>query len=553
MRIWCRDHQSWLAFKTVNHDRFLVSPDGYFIELPDGSLTRISPRTCFPVISHLPSVPVSQLTARQEFGAEAYFIAAPLRPTVGEPPVPISLEALLIDPLDGFGGNGKLVSAERAVMLRTLENGVITRTTLGNILTRKNKSSESAGEVLIDNALCQWESILAHCLDVSPASKLDPPVLRALGERREWELLGEILVALRKINRTDLEYALKLKKDAMPALGQILTAMGACTNDDVKRCLKIQKHMKEGGNESIALIGKLLVSQKVITETDLNEALWKQHVSRQPLRQILLQMGACTETQIDAETPPEGEDFQQSVDETVLGQRLMKANLLSKEQLDDALRIQVRGRQVLGELLVSYQMCKNEDVEEVLTLQKDVRDAYRNGLERLGALLIEKAKVPARYVEEALESQHLGRQPLGAVLVSIGACAAHDVNLALEIQESWRAQSKQAADRLGEVLVEKRVVDAQKLQEPLLQHLREEKPLGRLLVENGVCKPEQIVGVLIERDQDRQKKFIQFLSAEAKRATPPPQAQSEKAPADGQKAVRKLSALSRARKQKDKN
>ena len=48
-RIWCRKNDAWLSFKTVTQDRFLVNPEGYFIELPDGSLTRISPRTTFPV------------------------------------------------------------------------------------------------------------------------------------------------------------------------------------------------------------------------------------------------------------------------------------------------------------------------------------------------------------------------------------------------------------------------------------------------------------------------------------------------------------------------
>src|SRR5579883_3680310 len=66
-RIWCRKNQAWLSFKTVNQERFLVNPDGYFIELPDGSLTRISPRATFTIIDRLPSIIISQLAVRKQF------------------------------------------------------------------------------------------------------------------------------------------------------------------------------------------------------------------------------------------------------------------------------------------------------------------------------------------------------------------------------------------------------------------------------------------------------------------------------------------------------
>lgn len=544
-----------MSFKTKKRERFLVSPDGYFLELPDGSLSRVSPRACCPIVDHISVWPLSELAPRPDFGADVYFVGVPLRPCEGDQPFAVSLDQILCDPLDGRQKKQNITGAERAVLLRMLENGVINKKSVETILGRRDHSGETAGQILISNGLCHWEAMLAQCLDISPAARIDPPVLRALSERREWELLGEVLISLGKINRTDLEYALKLKREAMPALGQILTAMGACRNEDVKRCLKIQRQLQEGaGHESIALIGNLLVQQNVISQKDLKEALWKQQVSRQPLREILVQMGACNEQQLDECSLAQGTDFQQAVDEGALAQRLLKMRIITRSQLDDALRIQQRGRQVLGELLVNYNLCKAEDIEEVLSLQNDVRDAYRSGLERLGSLLIAKAKVPARFVEEALESQSIGRQPLGAVLVAVGACTAHDISNGLEIQKRWRALVKHGGDRLGEVLVHKRVITAEELQEPLLQHLREEKPLGRLLVESGICTPEAIIGVLLERDQQRQRKFAEFLESHACKLAPPPMDDRREKPIaiDGKTVLRKMAAISRARQSKDK-
>lgn len=510
-RIWCRQNEAWLSFKTVTQDRYLVNPDGYFIELPDGSLTRISPRTTFPIVDRFPTIVLDSLVPRKQFGEDAFFISVPMRSSSRQEPHKVTIDDIHQDPLEAYQVVTPLVGLEKYVLLRLIENGTVAFVDLQRILNIRNETGKTVGEIVITEGLCQWEAMLGQCLDIRPPSRLDPPNLRTLMERREWELTGEILFALDLINRTDLEHALKIKRDGQQALGQILTAMGACRSEDVAHCLNVQEQMKYADHEGVVLIGKLLVSQNIISEGDLEEILWKQRVARQPLGRILVSMGACSQREIDQYEAVHANGFQQSVDEAAMGNYLVKTDTITKTQLEEALRIQQRGRQVLGEMLVTLGMCGETDIQKIVSLQKEVRDAFKSGVQRLGDLLIASGRVPAHIVDEALRTQSIGRQPFGAILVALKACAGDDVNMALDIQHKWRARPKDPGDRLGEVLVRHRILTEAQLEAPLLRHMREEKPLGRILVEEGICTPESIVGALIDRDHARQEQFFAYV------------------------------------------
>lgn len=519
-RIWCRKNEAWLSFKTVRHERFLVNPEGYFIELPDGSLTRISPRTTFPIVDRFPSIPVDEIAPRKQFGDDAFFISVPLRTQNRQDPQKIPVEDLLQDPLDSLKITSPLEAMERFLLLRVIENGIVPLSEIQKLLEERETSGASVGEIVIHRGICHWETLLGQCLDIRPPSRLDPPSLRTLIERREWELIGEILISLEKINRTELEHALKIKREGNQALGQILTAMGACKKEDIQHCLRIQEHIKQADKDGIVLIGKLLVSQGVISEADLEEVLWKQRVARQPLGRILVSMGACPQREIDYYESQHAGAFQQSVDEAQMGNHLVKTETITKTQLEEAMRIQQRGRQVLGEMLVTLGMCTDNDIEAIVNLQREVRDAFRSGVQRLGDLLIRQGKAPQQLVEEALRTQSIGREPFGSILVAMQTCSQEDVQEAVEVQGKWRTRPAEPGDRLGEVLVRSGIISEAQLEEPLLEHMRDEKPLGRILVEHRVCKPEAIIGALIDRDNKRQDQFLTYVRGHLQNGEP---------------------------------
>src|SRR6185437_658958 len=138
-----------------------------------------------------------------------------------------------------------------------------------------------------------------------------------------------------------------------------------------------QETLKLADHEGVVLIGKLLVTQGIISESDLEEVLWKQRVARQQLGRILVSMGACSQGEIDQYESLNTSSFQQAVDEAALGSFLVKTDTITKTQLEEALRIQQRGRQFLGEMLVALGFCSKSDVDACVSLQKDVRDAHK--------------------------------------------------------------------------------------------------------------------------------------------------------------------------------
>ena len=531
-------NDSWLSFKTLGKDRYLINPSGYFIELPDGSLTPISPRVTFPVFDRFPSVPFETLSIRTQYGDDARFVSVPIIVPREVEPTKIEVEQLMVDPLDQLQFPEKLVPIERYVLLRALETGLVSQTGFNKMVELRARF-RTIGSALISGGICQWESLLGFCLDTRPPSRLDPPSLRTLIERREWELTGEILVALGRINRTHLEFALKIKRDGSQALGQILTAMGACKDDDIDRCLNIQNAVKDPPGGEVALIGKLLVGQGIIAEEDLEDALRNQRIARQPLAKILVSMGACSQRDIDSFARVSGVGFQSEIDDVALGNYLTKTDTITKTHLEEALRIQQRGRQVLGELLVSMGLCSAVDIENVIVFQREVRDTYRSGVEKLGSILIHCGKVPPTKVDEAVKLQSIGRQPFGAILVALGACTADDVMEALNIQQQWRATDHSSGDRLGEVLIRQGILSEEKLEEPLLEHMRDEKPLGRILIDRSICSPEQIIEALIERDHKRQYEFLEYVKGSQK----PPTTTSEQETADKNDPGKKSSSI----------
>ncbi len=511
LRIWCRTRDAWLSFHNHSQDRFLIGKQGYFLELPDGSLTPFSPRVAFPDVERFPSVLIEDIEIQRQFGPSAYFIYVPdSGPRTGKPGT-VNPDDLVCDLSATMPWLGDLDPLERYVAARLYDSGVVPPAELSRVVPLR-RPGRTFGRTLIDTGLCGWEQMLAACLDSRSATRLDPPALRALGYRKEWELTGEILLSMRKITRTQLESALKIKRDGSQALGQILTSMGACSEEDIEEGLRLQKAVREDHGSGVGLVGQLLVSQGVISPIALDEALRNQKVGRQSMESILIAMGACRQRDVDDFTQShKWHTFQGAIDDVALGEWLLKIGTISRQQFNEAMRMQTRGRQVLGEMLVSMKFCTTSDIERMIKLQKDLRESYASGVERLGGLLVKQGKLDLTTLDRALSVQSIGRQPIGAILVAMNPCDADDVTAALDIQADWRRRTYQPNDRLGDVLVASGVITPEELAKVLPLHMESKGPLGRILVEQELVAPEQVIDALLERDLQRQLEFQQFL------------------------------------------
>jgi hypothetical protein len=499
---------------SADGDRYLVGANGYFVELSSGSLAPIGVRAAFPLVDRFPSLGLDDLSVKNGFGPNTKLLSVPASGSRSGRPNPVEVdrlveELMLICPQDSF-----LMPVERYIALRILEAGAIGQADLKNIAANR-ADNDTLGQALIAAGVIDWETLLTICLDVRPASRLDPPSMRTIAQRREWELIGEILIAMRKLNRTKLEEALQIKREGNRAIGEILTSMGACTEEDIRKCLELQDEMKHSVGAGVALIGQLLISRGVITFDSLESAIRNQKVGRQSLERILRAMGACTERDVQDFARANGwHSFQDEIDDVRLGHWLEKVGTISRQQLEEALRIQERGRQVLGELLVSLRLCSSFDIQQALSMQKEIREDYKTGVEKLGSILIKNRKVDQSKIDEALRLQSTGRQKIGSILVALRSCTEDDVEQALAIQRRWREHSETVRDRLGEVLLADGVLSEADLNQALSRHTADKLPLGRVLVDQRICTPEQIVSALVSRDYDRQLRFRDFLNRE---------------------------------------
>lgn len=520
MRIWCRKFDAWLSFSTASADRYLIGEGGYFVELSDGTLVPVNPRVVFPTVDWFSSVSVDDLAVQSQFGPDVRLISVPASGPRSGKPHAVMLEALLEDLETISPFDLPLTQMERYIVLRLYESGLVSESDLKRVVAHRG-SNQTVAQDLIESGLVQWEPMLACCLDTRSPSRLDPPASREMGQRNDWELTGEILIAMGKLSRANLVQALQIKRQGSRAVGEILTSMGACSQEDIEQCLDWQREIRHSLGTEVALIGQLLITRGVITFEDLDSAIRNQRIGRQSLEKILLAMGACTNRDVeDFVRANNWHSFQEEIDDVRLGHWLVKVGTISRQQLEEALRIQSRGRQVLGELLVALRLCSSDEIDDVLRVQKDVRDDYKTGVEKIGSLLLKKRKIDEQALDKALKLQSTGRQRIGCILVALGTCTEEDLGKALEIQRKWREKTANVKDRLGDVLIAQGTISPGELERALERHMADKLPLGRVLIEEGIATPEEIIAALIVRDDQRQCSFRNYLKEQSGPAVP---------------------------------
>lgn len=168
--------------------------------------------------------------------------------------------------------------------------GAITPAQLQEALRLQASSKRPLGEIIV--------SQLQACAlgDVQAALKAQKGFGVTLPEA---DMLGELLVARKKVTRTDMLQALadEQSKQRVP-LGEVLINMGLLNTEDLQAVLAWQSQKKKLVQQGGMRLGEVLLRQKVITAAILGEALKLQVVDQRPLGQILLSMGVCSPEQV---------------------------------------------------------------------------------------------------------------------------------------------------------------------------------------------------------------------------------------------------------------
>ena len=515
LRIACRRHDVRLSFNNRWQDHYSISRHGYFIELPEGPPVPVNARTVFPIHERLACLDIRDVGARLSPGSQGDFLCVSEAPSTHDQVMAVDLPDLVADFYQAMPWMEELPALERCVALQVAESGLVPVDELAKAVFLRN-SGRTIGQILLKRGDCTWGQMLAACLDTRNPSALDPPEPRAISWGSDRERVGEILIALGKMNRTQLEIALNIRRQGRRRLGEILMGMGACSKSDIEECYRLQKAIRERHASGMGLLGELLVKQGAISEDDLEHALREQKVGRQSLERILLSMGACSHQDIeDFIRVNQWHGVQAEIDGFALGHWLVKVGTITEQQLQEALRIQARGRQFLGELVVTLGLCTEEQVDRALSTQETLPLHATSEEAKLGMLLIRQGKIDFSHLDDALSLQEQARRPLGQILVETGACPLADVEAAVELQQGWRKSHPAPGDHLGDLLVGKRLISPETLACLLPRHVDERRPLGLILVEEGLLSPEQILEVLFDSENKRRQEFARYLHGAA--------------------------------------
>jgi hypothetical protein len=190
-------------------------------------------------------------------------------------------------------------------------------------------------------------------------------------------LLGQILVDGEFVTRHDLERALERQKKTNEHLGEILVGMGVIDQGDLRVVLSIQgglASLKESVRLAAGvrgLLGELLVRGRRITPEQLHHAMKEQQRTGERLGEVLMRLGLITGSELDAVLTfqrHQGGEVPSS-ESLRLGEILVAANHITREQLEDALARQRVSKKKIGEVLVEAGYAQPHHVQYGLRLQ----------------------------------------------------------------------------------------------------------------------------------------------------------------------------------------
>jgi hypothetical protein len=227
-----------------------------------------------------------------------------------------------------------------------------------------------------------------------------------------------------------------------------------------------------------------------------------------------------------------------------IGELLVRAGLVPRAGLDEALARQAGANRRLGELLVEMALVDQVELDEVLAIQDELRAGRGKELlgllaSRLGNILLNSAAVTQAQLDRAVEEQERTGDLLGEILIRQGAITPAQRQGALSLQEKV-VNRLHGRTRLGRMLVEAGVIDEATLEDAIQRQRASGKRLGEALVESGAITPDVLSGFLARQKRLRAIAF----AAAALGVSSPPAALAETHRIDVQAVVLRHASIS---------
>ena len=181
-----------------------------------------------------------------------------------------------------------------------------------------------------------------------------------------------------------------------------------------------------------------------------------------------------------------------------LGRILLDGDFITPENLDAALKEQVRTNTLLGQILVDLGALDRAELKAVLSVQRQistVQDAIQSaaGVRRmLGELILASRRTTQDRLDTALAEQKRTGEKLGEVMVRLGFIDQRELSIILSFQTQQAASKAPSCLLLGELLVSAGYITREQLNDALARQRVSSKKLGEVLIESGFAKKHHI-------------------------------------------------------------
>ncbi len=193
--------------------------------------------------------------------------------------------------------------------------------------------------------------------------------------------LGQVLLDGGFATRSELDGALAEQARTNELLEEILVRLGVVDPSELAVVLSVQGDLTtiDGAIRAAVgtrkLMGELLLDARRITREQLEQALLEQQKTGEKLGEILVRRGLLTDAERDAALAFQRSQGEASPSKLCLGEILVAAGQITREQLDRALARQRVTRKRVGEILVEAGHVHPHQVERGLNLQKKIATA----------------------------------------------------------------------------------------------------------------------------------------------------------------------------------
>lgn len=224
-------------------------------------------------------------------------------------------------------------------------------------------------------------------------------------------------------------------------LGELLIKEGLLKEKDIEDALSVQR---QEAAMSTHPLGEILVEFGMLAKSDLEHLL--NHPSlRQHIGSLAVERGFLNKHQLE-------ECLKKQAPDQLLGNVLIKEGFLTPEDLQKLLKEQMDTPR-FGEIAVKLRLISDKNLQKALRIQKAPR--------MLGEILCEEGVIHPVDLYYVL-NKHKKQSRVGEILVKLGYLENTALNAALKEQ-------KNSSESLGELLIRKKLITPQQLQDALSQ------------------------------------------------------------------------------------